>query len=137
MLFLVVDDSPLARQHVTSLLPEFEVEGAGSGREALAAFAARAHDLVILDIFMPEMDGFELLTALRRLKDGVPVIGMSARIPGTAWGRADFLRMLRTLGASAVLRKPFTREELLDAIRSTAGRDARSDMPRLGRVASA
>ena len=65
---LVVDDEPLAREGTRMLLegdPEIEVVGeAGSGREALAQIVALRPDLVFLDVQMPEMDGFAVLSAL-------------------------------------------------------------------------
>lgn len=66
---IVVDDEPLARDRVRGLLevePDVEILAeCGSGVEALAAIAQRRPDLLILDIHMPEMDGFQLLAQLR------------------------------------------------------------------------
>jgi two-component system LytT family response regulator len=72
---LIVDDEPLARERVRSLVepePEFEILAAcASGPDALAVLAERRADVVVLDIHMPEMDGFQFLA---QLTPPVPVV---------------------------------------------------------------
>jgi two-component system, LytTR family, response regulator len=74
---LIVDDEPLARSNLRILLrrdPEIEsIEECGSGAEAVAAIRKAAHDLVFLDVQMPECDGFEVLKILKG-DESLPVI---------------------------------------------------------------
>ena len=77
---LVVDDEPKMRRVLEIMLQKMghRVLGAGNGVEALAAFRAHSVDLVITDLRMPEMDGIELLTALRAQESDVPVMVITA-----------------------------------------------------------
>ncbi len=113
---LVVDDTPESLRILDGILqPEgYCVRPANSGELALASIAAQHPDLVLLDIRMPGMDGFEVC---RRLKAdeatrNIPVIFQSA-----ATDLADRLEGLR-LGAVDYISKPFQREELLARVRT-------------------
>ena len=85
----------------------FEVETAADGREALAKVVLTRPDLVVLDVSMPGIDGFEVLERLRRDGISTPVIFLTARavLP-------DSVRGLH-LGADDYVTKPFSLEELL------------------------
>ena len=72
----------------------------------------KAFDAVVTDLFMPEMDGIETITALRRRLPDARVIAISGR-PGV-----DYLTVARELGVKHTLRKPFEIEELLQALNS-------------------
>jgi DNA-binding response OmpR family regulator len=108
---LVVDDD----DDIRVLLGEFlrgsgyAVETADDGRAALRAFHANPADVVVLDLSMPELDGFETLERLRDLSD-VPVILLTARS-----GEIDKVRGFRA-GADDYVVKPFGRQELLARI---------------------
>lgn len=116
---LVIDDDELVR---TSLRVLLETEGhelvlVENGRAGLASAGATPFDLVICDVFMPEMDGFETIRALRRRHPSLPVLVMSGnRIERTGAPAPDFLRMAVDLGASASLRKPLQASEILAAV---------------------
>ncbi|WVR09484.1 hypothetical protein IAU60_006552 [Kwoniella sp. DSM 27419] len=107
---LLVDDSYETRKYVRSIFsPYCKVAEARDGREALEICAAQAPDLIITDVMMPVMDGFELLTKLKaseRLKD-IPVImctargGDEAKVEGLMAGVDDYLV------------KPFSARELI------------------------
>ena len=86
----------------------FRVKTADNGKAALELAAAEPPDLVLTDVMMPEMDGFQLLAALRRnpATSTVPVIMLSARAGEEA--RVDGLHA----GADDYLVKPFTAREL-------------------------
>jgi len=112
---LLVDDNPDMREYVRHLLStRFEVVTATNGREALEKISVSAPDLVLTDIMMPEMDGFELLSAIRRNPDihTLPVIllsaraGEEARIEGVQHGADDYLV------------KPFSARELLARVQT-------------------
>jgi DNA-binding response OmpR family regulator len=105
--FLIVEDEAVTLQLLTIY---FEAKGhavtsAGDGVEALEVFKAAAHDLVLLDILVPRLDGWSVLAALRS-QSRVPVIMLSAL------NRADDVAKGLTLGADDYLRKPFQLNEL-------------------------
>lgn len=108
---LVVDDDDDIRALLEQLLSNagYSVEAARDGRAALRTFHARPCDLVVLDLSMPELDGFETLERLRDLSD-VPVILLTARS-----GEIDKVRGFRA-GADDYVVKPFGRQELLARI---------------------
>jgi DNA-binding response OmpR family regulator len=108
---LVVDDDDDIRLLLQELLSGagFGVETARDGRAALRAFHTNPTDLVVLDLSMPELDGFETLDRLRDLSD-VPVILLTARS-----GEIDKVRGFRA-GADDYVVKPFGRQELLARI---------------------
>src|SRR5262252_8045024 len=108
---LVVDDDDDIRLLLQELLTGagYRVETAPDGRAALRAFHANPADLVVLDLSMPELDGFETLERLRDLSD-VPVILLTARD-----GEIDKVRGFRA-GADDYVVKPFGRQELLARI---------------------
>jgi len=108
---LVVDDDDDIRLLLEELLrgAGYAVETAQDGRVALRAFHAHPADVVVLDLSMPELDGFETLERLRDLSD-VPVILLTARS-----GEIDKVRGFRS-GADDYVVKPFGRQELLARI---------------------
>lgn len=114
---LMVDDEPETRKYVSMNLRArgYHVRTAEDGRSALTEFESSIVDLVILDIMMPGMDGFEVCRAIRRGSE-VPIIMLSAR------GREkDIVRAL-DLGADDYLTKPFGVEELLARVRAAMRR---------------
>ena len=108
---LVVDDDDDIRLLLEQLLSGagYDVQTAQDGRAALRAFHGSPSDIVILDLSMPELDGFETLDRLRDLSD-VPVILLTARS-----GEIDKVRGFRA-GADDYVVKPFGRQELLARI---------------------
>ena len=73
---LVVEDEEIARENLVHILAKagYRPKAAADGRQALAALAEEAHDLVLTDLRMPEMDGMELLAAVKRRYPEVEVI---------------------------------------------------------------
>jgi DNA-binding response OmpR family regulator len=108
---LVVDDDDDIRLLLEELLrgAGYDVAPAKNGRAALRLFYESPTDLVVLDLSMPELDGFETLDRLRNLSD-VPVILLTARA-----GEIDKVRGFRA-GADDYVVKPFGRQELLARI---------------------
>jgi len=108
---LVVDDDDDIRLLLEKLLTSagYRVETAADGRAALRVFHESPADLVILDLSMPELDGFETLERMRDLSD-VPVILLTAQS-----GETDKVRGFRA-GADDYVVKPFGRQELLARI---------------------
>jgi DNA-binding response OmpR family regulator len=110
---LIVDDDPLTRDVVRAVLEDatFTVELAADGTQALDLARERAPDVVLLDVMMPGMNGFQVAEALRR--DVVPdciIIMLTAMDRET-----DRARGFRA-GANAYFTKPFSPLDLLDAV---------------------
>lgn len=106
---LVVDDSPMARKMLVKALPEswdVAITQASNGKEALAAYRAGKVDVMFLDLTMPEMDGYQVLEALRQEDLNCLVIVVSADIQPAAQER------VRQLGAIAFLKKPVKADEV-------------------------
>jgi len=116
---LVVDDDPLVCKAIEVYLERnnFEVVVADGGEDGLRALEATAFDLMIVDIFMPHMRGFESIRIFHERAPTVPLIAMSGYAFANLTSPApDFLRMALELGASRCLRKPFTPAALQMAI---------------------
>jgi two-component system sensor histidine kinase ChiS len=112
---LVVDDEHVNREVAwQALREEFRVTRAADGRSALQVLRAEPVDLVLLDVMMPGMSGYDTLETMRREKilDRVPVIILSAKT-----AREAVVRGLE-MGAADYLAKPFHRAEILCRIRS-------------------
>ncbi|WP_141967119.1 response regulator transcription factor [Actinomadura hallensis] len=122
---LVVDDEATVRELLSAALrfAGFSVTSAATGAEAVAAAAERPPDLVLLDVMLPDMDGFEVVRRLSeppRAAGAPPVLFLTARD-----AQADKVTGL-SLGADDYVTKPFDLEELIARIRAilrrTAGR---------------
>ncbi len=118
---LVVDDEPQTLKYIGANLRArgFDVLTAEDGREALKVFEKNIVDLIILDIMMPGLDGFQVCQSIRRTSD-VPIIILSARER-----EKDIVRAL-DLGADDYLTKPFGVEEILARIRAVLRRAAQT-----------
>jgi two-component system, response regulator, stage 0 sporulation protein F len=122
---LVIDDDDLVRNSVQTILENagFEVVAAANGAQATRRLDDRI-DAIIVDIFMPGMDGLETIRKFREELPGVPIIALSgAKFYESGTSAPDFLIMAEKLGASASLRKPFRTKELLDMVRSRISKD--------------
>ncbi|MEU4379997.1 ATP-binding protein [Micromonospora echinofusca] len=114
---LVADDNADMRAYLARLLGEqgWQVQTVGDGRQALEAIRRERPDLVLTDVMMPEVDGFELVRRLRRQADTrtLPVVVLSARAGGDA--SVEGL----DLGADDYVVKPFAAADLIARIRAT------------------
>jgi len=116
---LVVDDDPMVCMAIEVYLERhnFRVTVADGGEAGLRALESDSYDLMIVDIFMPHMRGFESIRIFHERAPTIPLIAMSgyafANLNTTA---PDFLRMALELGATRCLRKPFTPAALLAVI---------------------
>ncbi|MDO9377246.1 MAG: response regulator transcription factor [Nocardioidaceae bacterium] len=115
---LVVDDEPSILELLAASLrfAGFEVETAEGGQAALDQAAASRPDLVVLDVMMPDLDGFEVVRRLRSSGDEVPVIFLTARDAGS-----DRVAGL-TVGGDDYVAKPFSLEELVARVRAVLRR---------------
>jgi two-component system response regulator ResD len=116
---LVVDDEPMVRDVLTRYLRRngFDVDAAGDGERALAAFDAHRPDLVLLDLMLPRVDGFEVFRRIRARGDS-PVIMITAR--GETTDRIVGLEV----GADDYISKPFSPGEVVARVRSVLRRSA-------------
>lgn len=116
---LVVDDDPLVSLSIRLTLDRhgFETVLADGGVSGLHALEASRFDVMIVDIFMPEMRGFESVRVFHQRAPDVPLIAISGYAFAQHTAPApDFLRMALELGATRCLRKPFTPAALLAVI---------------------
>ena len=126
---LVVDDEPNLAEVVTMALrfQGFEVQTAASGREALAAVHRFKPHLMVLDVMLPDMEGFEVAARLGAQRAGVPIIFLTARdatedkVRGLSGGGDDYMT------------KPFSLEELVARIRTILRRTGQAG-PESGRL---
>jgi CheY-like chemotaxis protein len=105
---LVVDDDRTVLRVVTAMLQAagFEVSAVSSGKEGLEQCQCHAFDLILSDITMPQMNGFEFIAFLRERDVETPVVFMSG----------DFVDQPPDMNTGGVIRKPFTLKELLSAV---------------------
>jgi two-component system, OmpR family, response regulator len=111
---LVVDDEPNIAEVVSMALrfQDFDVHTAGSGREALSAVRTYKPHLIVLDVMLPDMEGFEVAARLGAQRADVPIIFLTARdttedkIRGLSGGGDDYMT------------KPFSLEELIARVRA-------------------
>ena len=118
---LVVDDE----EHITELVAMglayngFDVERAASGRSALDMVQSRRPDLIVLDVMLPDLDGFEVARRIRQAEGAgtqVPVIFLTAR--DTTQDKVEGLR----LGSDDYVTKPFSIEELIERVKAVLRR---------------
>ncbi|NOX63539.1 MAG: response regulator transcription factor [Chloroflexi bacterium] len=119
-LILVVDDEPRMIRFVqfNLELDGFQVISASNGMEAIDKVRTHLPDLVVLDVMMPEMDGFEALKYIREISD-VPVIMLTVK------DEDDDKHLAFTAGADDYLTKPFSPRELSDRIKAVLRRSSR------------
>ena len=115
---LVVDDEPMVRDVLARYLARdgFEVETVGDGEAALAAFEAVRPDLILLDLMLPRVDGFEVFRRLRAAGVASHVIMLTAR--GEVADRIVGLE----IGADDYVSKPFSPKEVVARVRAVLRR---------------
>lgn len=115
---LVIDDSVSVLELIEMLLTEagHEVVACMDGKRAISKLRSEPFDLLVTDIYMPEMDGLEIIMEGRRIRPSLPVVAMSG-----ASGHRGMLDVARYLGACQTLQKPFSRADLMDAVTAAVG----------------
>lgn len=118
---LVVDDSKVMREMVVACLraePDLEFTHAASGLEAIEKLSLQPFELVVLDLNMPDINGFEVLQFVRGQEglSGLPILVLTTR--GDEGSRAKALEA----GADRFMSKPFTPDALLEQVRPLLGR---------------
>jgi DNA-binding NtrC family response regulator len=132
---LLVDDDPHICLAIRAWLQRygFRVSIAGGGAHGLAALERTTFDLMIVDVFMPDMRGFQSIRMFHDRAPAVPLIAISGyAFSGPPTAGPDFLAMAGQLGATRCLRKPFKPATLLAVIdeclsEARSGRKARAD----------
>ena len=111
---LIIEDDKIMGQMIAEILDDvgFEVVTAANGATAFEKLAQHAVDFIILDILLPEMDGFDVYSALQANPDtkDIPVMIV------TAWADERNIERASKMGIPHFLPKPFTEDELLYAI---------------------
>ena len=121
MKILLVEDNPQLNKALSTLLKRnsYLVDSAFDGEEALIYLKDYQYDIIVLDIMLPKIDGFEVLSRARRNNIQTPIILLTAR--STVEDKITGL----DLGAEDYLPKPFSTEELLARIRALTRRKDR------------
>jgi two-component system OmpR family response regulator len=116
---LVVDDEPNIVDVISMALrfEGFTVDSAGSGADAIAAVAANKPQVMVLDVMLPDFDGFEVARRLASARTGIPILFLTARD-----ATEDIVHGL-TLGGDDYMTKPFSLEELIARIRTILRRN--------------
>lgn len=115
---MVVEDDQGVRRAIARMLENdgHEVVEEANGHSALRHFAGDPVDLVLSDVYMPDMDGLDLL---KRLREGFPEAKIVMVSGGGRLRAESVLEAAKALGASRVLAKPFSPEEIRDIVNET------------------
>ena len=116
----VEDDETLAFLTADNLEQHFDVTHCANGKEAFQLFCKEPFDLCVLDIMLPDMDGFEIATEIRKRNQEIPIIFLSAKTM-----KDDRIKGLK-LGADDYLVKPYSIEELILKIEIFLNRSQKS-----------
>ena len=113
---LVADDSKMSRNKITkivsSIISDIDVSEAGNGNEALESCRSKNIDLMLLDLNMPEVDGYQVLRTLKAENLSIPTIVLTAN-----YQRGSIAEIEEIGGAMTVLRKPPTPEMIEQALK--------------------
>lgn len=114
---LIIDDSEFSRQRTVEILKGngFDVLEAAGGREGLQKAEGNKPDCIILDLLMPEMNGYEVLNELKEKGITIPIVVLSADIQDTTQQECF------KLGAVDFVKKPPKEEEVLKAVQEALG----------------
>ena len=118
---LLAEDEPNIAESITFLLERagFEVTVENDGRGALDAVRADSPDVLVLDVMLPGLDGYEILRTLRadRDRESLPVLMLTAK------GQREDREMALKCGADLFITKPFSNAEIVSAVRKLADGD--------------
>jgi CheY-like chemotaxis protein len=106
---LIIDDSPVTRMIIKHQIPaseNFEVTEAENGIGGLELFKKNKFDLVLLDLTMPEMDGFETLVQLKKVNPDINVVIITSDM------QSHIRERVMNLGAAELLNKPPNQEQI-------------------------
>lgn len=117
---MIIDDEEPVREALSSVMEAagHETCAIADGRGCFAFLDTFQPDLVITDLFMPDMEGMQTIYELRKLRPGLPIIAMSG---AERFGGMNYLTTAERLGASHSIPKPVSPRSLLDAISRLLG----------------
>jgi len=117
MKLLIIDDSTVNNIILQNLLEDlgYEIDTALSVKDALKKIAKSPPDLILLDLMMPDVSGFDLLNKFSKDKINIPVVVISA------FNDSDYKKRALKLGARNYLLKPVDQEKLVSSIEKTLG----------------
>lgn len=118
---LIIDDEPHILLMLKKMLERagYEIDIASNGNEGLELFKSKPADLVITDIIMPDKEGLETIREMKRLQSELRIIAMSG---GGKISADNYLETAKIFGASKVLEKPFTQQQMVSSVRSLLGK---------------
>jgi DNA-binding response OmpR family regulator len=113
---LIIEDDDFVQNMLKQTFERagYEVATASNGRVGLQLYHCKPFDVVITDLIMPEMEGLETITSLRKSNPKVQVIAISG---GGRNNPEDYLELAQKLGASKTFTKPLDRDKLLAAVK--------------------
>jgi YesN/AraC family two-component response regulator len=113
---LIVDDDPKMLELLKHYLRKEEVSAltASDGEEGLSLFNGTSVDLVIIDIFMPNMDGIQTILEIKQKQKDCKILVISG---GGEFTGLEYLKQAKALGANEALVKPFTQDDFLNTVR--------------------
>ena len=113
---LLIEDNDQVRDIIHQCLETepYVIHKSNSGLGGLALYQQKAIDIVLLDLFLPDKDGLEIIKAIRKMNPRAKIIAMSG---GFQKGEIDILGIAKRLGAATTLSKPFSMEELLAVVK--------------------
>ena len=121
---LVIDDNRAVSSALGIMFAheELDVSIAHDGATGIAAFGSTAFDLIMVDMFMPGLDGAEIIKTIRNLNATIPIIAMTGFAGrALATGEENVLARALELGATCTLEKPLNRPETMRAVISCLG----------------
>jgi two-component system response regulator PilR (NtrC family) len=112
MKILMVDDDPDVSEVLELMLTQMghDVTAVTEGKEAIARFARDSYDLVITDVFMPEISGWEVVEAVKQKSPETPVFLI------TGWGLQLDREQITRSGINGIINKPFSKQAISDEI---------------------
>lgn len=113
---LLVEDDEFGRDALRELFEEngWQVVGAENGLEAIRILNQDAFEVIVTDVFMPEMDGIELVRQIRQNNSLQKILAISGG--GAGMGADSTVDIIEAIGADAVLQKPVSNDDLLTAV---------------------
>ncbi len=121
---MIIDDDKLVRETTMILLRAkgYAVDAAADGKSGIEAIRAGRFDLVIVDLFMPGMDGLKVIEAIRQSHPSIPVIAASGfMFVGECPQMPSFESIAKEAGANSTLYKPFRPADVLQAVEQAIG----------------
>jgi len=109
MKVLIAEDDPIVREILKAILKDYNVIEASDGKEAVTLFKWHKPDVVLMDIYMPEMDGIEATKEILKYDENAVIIGITAFAPTK---REEMLKA----GAKEVLAKPLNKSQVINTI---------------------